>query len=98
MLILKKNPKIFLYYIVGNYRYCAYFNKYFKWLLRKKVQDSIKALNSNLINRECLNSASCKDCGCQVPQQNYGGKPCNCFWVNLKGNIKTKEDEIPNNK
>ena len=91
MLILKNNPKIPLYYIIGKYRYWAYFSKHFKWLLRTKVKNTILVLNHHLIDRECYNNASCKDCGCQVPQQNYGGKPCDCFWINLKGDIKTKK-------
>ena len=51
-----------------------------KFLLRKSIVDKITILNSK-IDSECFNAASCKNCGCKVPQQNYGGKPCDCEWL-----------------
>jgi hypothetical protein len=94
IMVLKKNPKIFLYYIIGNYRYQVYYSKNFKWLLRKSVKYNLGTL-THFINKECFNNASCKDCGCDVPQQNFGGKPCDCFWININGEIKTDYFKTP---
>ena len=94
MWMIKKSPKIPLYYILGKYRYWAYYSKHFKWVLRIKIKESIEFLNESLINEECFNNASCKNCGCQVPQQNYGGKPCDCFWINLNGDIKVNYSKV----
>lgn len=83
MEVLKKNPKIVLYYLIGNYRYYIYYSK-FRWLLRKSVIKTIERLLKN-IDTECFNQASCKKCGCKVPQQNFGGKPCDCAWLSING-------------
>ena len=79
MLKVIQNPKIIIYYILGHYRYSLYYSKY-KFLLRKSIINKISILNTK-IDKECFNSASCKNCGCKVPQQNYGGKPCDCEWL-----------------
>ena len=72
-----------VYIIVGNFRYyCYYTNDFYRFLLRKKIKDSICKIITN-IDRECYNGASCKKCGCHVPKQNLGGKPCDCFWISL---------------
>lgn len=80
-----------IYFIVGNYRYYCYFvNPKFQFLLRNTVRNSIKEVLGQ-INKKCYNGVSCKNCGCHVPKQNLGGKPCDCSWVSIKGRIESKE-------
>jgi hypothetical protein len=63
-----------LYHVAGKYRYWAYYSN-FKWLIRKSVKNNLKIL-TQIVNT---------DCGCQTIKQNFGGKPCDCFWLSFDG-------------
>ena len=71
------------YFIVGNFRYYCYYTKnFFRFMIRKRIKAAICETVYS-INKQCYNNAACKKCGCHVPKQNLGGKPCDCIWISL---------------
>lgn len=64
-------------YIQGNIRYKLYYSKNyrFRWMVSKYIQDTFKQ-RLDVIPKECLLNAQCKECGCAVPQLQFANKSC----------------------
>jgi len=72
-------------YFRGNFRYHLYYSKYFSFLLRAHVKEQIE-LRIRMMDKECLNSGSCKICGCKTTHLQMANKSCegNCYPTLMK--------------
>lgn len=68
------------YYIQGNTRLYCYNNKYLSWLIPKHIKEQF-VYRVNSMDVDCLNTGSCKKCGCKTLNLQFASKPCggNCY-------------------
>lgn len=69
----------------GNYRYHIYYLPELKWLMRPHIREQID-FRILTMDKECLNSGSCKVCGCRTTHLQMANKSCegNCYPPILK--------------
>lgn len=67
-------------YLQGTIRHYLYYNKYFKWMIRKHIREQY-ALRILSIDEQCYNNGECKECGCMTTELQFCNKACegNCY-------------------
>lgn len=92
----KVNLKNIRAYITGNYRFMIYYSKNFYYLMRKHIREQID-WRMIVMRKECFNTGSCEECGCEVPALQMANKTCDgmCYpemmdkktWEEFKGTL-----------
>jgi len=74
---MKSNLKIndIFAYLLGNYRYFIYYNKYLSFLMRKHIREQIE-WRIEVMDRDCYDRGSCKLCGCETTALQMANKAC----------------------
>lgn len=71
-----KKPLIDVWhYLLGNYRFKLYYNKYLRCLIRKHIFEQI-SYRIEWMDRECFYRGSCRMCGCETTALQMADKPC----------------------
>ena len=93
--MMRINLKNIISYFQGNIRYNLYYSRYFKWMIRKHIQEQY-IFRISTMNQECFNSGSCVVCGCSTPHLQFSNRPCegDCYpkMMNKKNWEKMKQE------
>lgn len=79
------------YYIQGNTRLYCYNNKYLNWLVPKHIKEQF-VYRVNSMDVDCLNTGSCKKCGCKTLNLQFASKPCGGYCYPSMQNKKDWKD------
>lgn len=84
--ILKK-PRDVYYYLQGNFRYWAYYNR--PKLMSSHIREQIEWRIEGWMDKECYESGSCKICGCVTTALQMANKSCDkpCYPPIMSRNV-----------
>lgn len=95
----KTTPSNIRAYILGNFRYWAFYSKNFKWLIRTHILEQIE-FRIRVMEQECYDEGSCKMCGCTTTALQMANKSCDkpCYppmfsarkWIKFAGGATIK--------